>query len=57
MKFYNAHACMMSSLGVNKRPAGMWVLAALPKNSFVFVMYVEVMQGWKGTHRTSQNTE
>ena len=48
MKFYNAHACMMSSLGVNKRPAGMWVLAALPKNSFVFVMYVEVMQGWKG---------
>ena len=28
--------------------AGMWVLAALPKNSFVFVMYVEVMQGWKG---------
>ena len=39
---------MISSLGVNKRPAGMWVLAALPKNSFVFVMYVEVMQGWKG---------
>jgi len=36
--------------GGNKRPAGIWVLAALQKKDSFFVMYVEVMQGWKGTN-------